>query len=207
MGKKILVFLMIYLCFFSFPPAQAAIKNQEIIRLHVIANSDSQKDQQLKLKVRDEILHQLNYLNKLTSFPDARKYIEKRLVDLKKEAQEVIVKNGFDYQVDVQLLISDFPTRKYGQKVIPAGEYLALKVIIGKGKGTNWWCVLYPPLCHGDWVKKEEGITRVEDNQDLPVFAGKDIVKKKEKKDFELGQILNLYKKLLKEIWAISKSP
>ena len=121
---------------------------QEVLRLHVIANSDSDEDQNLKLKVRDELLNE--WKKDYSSFAtkdEAEKAMRKDLALFEKTAKSVIEKNGFDYSVTARVEKSSFPTRTYGSITLPAGEYDALKVIIGEGKGKNWWCVMFPPLC------------------------------------------------------------
>ncbi|MBQ6998760.1 MAG: stage II sporulation protein R [Clostridia bacterium] len=127
-----------------------------LIRLHVIANSDSASDQQLKLAVRDAIIAEVG-----THFADnykkdeARAEIIAHMEDIRLIAQEVIVDWGLNYPVEISLGKSDFPTKTYGDVTLPAGTYDALKVIIGSGAGQNWWCVLFPPLCFVDAATAE----------------------------------------------------
>lgn len=129
------------------------IRNQ-IIRFHIRANSDSKEDQALKLKVRDKILKETQSLfEKSTSIDETRSIMKDNLGNIKSIAQEVLVEEGENYDVDVNFGIERFPTRKYGNIVFPAGEYETLVVEIGEGKGENWWCVMFPPLCFVDMVR------------------------------------------------------
>lgn len=124
----------------------------EIVRLHILANSDSAEDQALKLKVRDEILNSVN--KKSESSENNEKNIEELVKQNKnkflKIARDTIRKNGYDYDVCAVTGVFDFPARQYGNLYFPKGRYNALKIIIGSGKGHNWWCVMYPPLCFTD---------------------------------------------------------
>lgn len=123
------------------------IKN-EVFRLHVIANSDSEKDQSLKLSVRDAILKKSEEVfSSCRTKAEAQKAAQENLPLFLKTAKETIEKNGFDYSVGISLGKSRFPTKTYSSVTLPAGEYDALRVVIGNGKGKNWWCVMFPPLC------------------------------------------------------------
>lgn len=122
--------------------------SEKLIRLHVIANSDSDADQELKLKVRDEILE---YVSDLTeeckSIDNAKLLVSNNLDELENIASRVIAENGFDYTSHAELSEVYFPTRVYDTFSLPAGEYDALRIHLGRGEGKNWWCVLFPPLC------------------------------------------------------------
>ncbi len=123
----------------------------EVIRFHVIANSDSTEDQQLKLKVKDQLVKQLSPLLKTTpDIKDARAIILGQLENIKETAQEVILANGYHYSVHVSLENCYFPIKVYGAYTFPAGTYEALRVRIGEAEGQNWWCVMFPPLCFVD---------------------------------------------------------
>lgn len=119
-----------------------------VLRLHVLANSDSAADQALKLKVRDRLLEISNdmYLHAKTK-EEAVASTQGNLDILRQEAEKVIAANGCDYPVSVSLENFYFNTRTYGDITLPAGEYQALRVVIGEGEGHNWWCVMFPPLC------------------------------------------------------------
>ena len=128
----------------------AAIENYEgeLIRLHVVAESDSVEDQQLKLKVRDAVLKTAQKL--LEDCPDARiayARLTAGLNELEKAAAECAEAGGFMGSVRAETGVFAFPDRMYGNVLVPAGEYRALRVVIGRGEGHNWWCVLYPGLC------------------------------------------------------------
>lgn len=122
-----------------------------VIRLHVIANSDSEQDQALKLKVRDEILVQCGaFFSENKKIDTVRSDIVTNLDYIEQIAKKEIEKNGFDYDVDVSFGMSEFPRKEYGSVTLPAGEYQALRVKIGEASGKNWWCVMFPPLCFVD---------------------------------------------------------
>lgn len=121
---------------------------QNILRLHVIANSDTKKDQALKYQVRDELLKSGSFsISDAKSKTEAQKNITNELDSLRKTAQQKVYDSGFGYKVKVEVAESYFPTRQYDDITLPAGYYDALKVIIGEGKGQNWWCVMFPNLC------------------------------------------------------------
>lgn len=123
----------------------------QVIRLHVIANSDTKRDQALKLKVRDAIINSLqNSLNNTTSVRDARNQILSQIPAVEQKAQEMICREGFSYPVSVTLGNQYFPVKDYGDLRFPAGNYEALCVRIGAASGHNWWCVLFPSLCFVD---------------------------------------------------------
>ena len=123
----------------------------KLIRFHVIANSDSDKDQKLKLKVRDEVISYLQpKLENSNSIEESEKIIKNEYKTLENISKKVISKNGYNYIVKVGLEYSNFPAKQYSSVVLPAGKYKALRIIIGEGKGKNWWCVMFPPLCFID---------------------------------------------------------
>lgn len=125
-----------------------------IIRLHVIANSDSKEDQQLKLKVRDGILGEVkNCVQDATSVNQAENAILSQKDRIESSAEKIIKKEGHDYKVSISLKDRYFPVKSYGDLVFPAGTYNALCVEIGEAKGRNWWCVLFPSLCLVDETK------------------------------------------------------
>jgi len=169
----VLIISIIYMLGFH-SNSQEAYKNvkDEIIRLHVKANSDTEEDQALKLKVRDRILKETAPLfEKSQSIEETRAIVKENLENIKSIAEEVIREEGKDYEVKVNFGMTSFPTRKYGEIVLPAGEYEALLVTIGEGKGKNWWCVMFPPLCfvemtHGIAANKDEDLSIVNDDTD-----------------------------------------
>ena len=123
---------------------------EKVIRLHVLANSDSQADQTLKLQVRDKVLAQAaTLLTGQESAPEAAAILQDNLGLLAQTAAQEIDAQGYRYGVRVALEDTWFPTREYQDMALPAGTYQALRVVIGEGEGHNWWCVVYPSLCLG----------------------------------------------------------
>ena len=121
-----------------------------VIRLHVIANSDSEADQALKLAVRDRVLEQAEGLYPQdATLAEAQAALEGQLNTLAAAGREVVEAQGYDYPVAAQLTDCWFPTKEYEGFALPAGNYTALRVTIGEGRGQNWWCVAFPPLCLG----------------------------------------------------------
>ncbi len=121
---------------------------EKVLRLHVIANSDSVSDQSLKYAVRDELLKDGESIFSGSETADeAQGRISQNILFLKETAEEVIAKEGYDYTVNIDIGRTYFPTREYGKVTLPAGYYNAVRVIIGEGKGKNWWCVMFPPMC------------------------------------------------------------
>lgn len=124
---------------------------KEIIRLHVIANSDSDEDQQLKYQVKDALVQALKpYLNEAHDIEEAQDILKHKLPLIQEISSHVIEENGYKYMVTASLSPSYFPTRVYGGYTFPPGSYEALQVKIGDAQGKNWWCVMFPPLCFVD---------------------------------------------------------
>jgi stage II sporulation protein R len=122
--------------------------SDEILRLHVVANSDSQADQAVKLKVRDAVLQIVDDLTDGTdSKEEAQNAISGRLEDLETAANAVLKEEGFSERAVVTLTREEFPTREYETFTLPAGVYDSLRITIGSGEGRNWWCVVFPSLC------------------------------------------------------------
>lgn len=119
-----------------------------ILRLHVLANSDSKQDQALKLKVRDRVLQvSAGMLDGVKTRDAAEKAVSSRLGEIRQAAQDEVYRQGYRYPVRVEMTNMYFSTRQYGNITLPAGMYDALRVTVGSGKGHNWWCVLFPALC------------------------------------------------------------
>ena len=119
-----------------------------VLRLHVLANSDSEGDQALKLSVRDAILADTAHLfADCKSRDEASAVVSKNLPLLQMSAERAISEAGYSYPVRIELGEEEYPTKNYESACFPAGEYLSLRVLIGEGAGQNWWCVLFPPLC------------------------------------------------------------
>ncbi|NJD02642.1 MAG: stage II sporulation protein R [Ruminiclostridium sp.] len=122
-----------------------------LIRLHVIANSDSPADQELKRDVRDKVMEYMKLQLGASKNVDQTRIIIKENIDkLKAVIKDEIIRQGWDYDVRISLGSYPFPTKSYGDIALPAGNYEALRVVIGKGEGANWWCVIFPPLCFVD---------------------------------------------------------
>lgn len=122
-----------------------------LIRLHVVANSDSPEDQALKRDVRDLVIgYMKDKLNESKDIEQTRYIINRNIAAIETMARSEIARQGRNYDVKVNLGVYPFPTKVYGDVTLPAGEYQALRVVIGKGEGANWWCVLFPPLCFVD---------------------------------------------------------
>ena len=155
MQKRFTVFLLIFsllvvfsIPFSALPTAEDAEIYDKLIRLHVIANSDSDEDQELKLKVRDSILSSVaDSVGETHDFDSAKASLMASLDDLRNIAEETVRASGFDYRVTVTLTREYYPTRDYRGIRLPAGEYTSLRVMIGSASGHNWWCVLFPQLC------------------------------------------------------------
>jgi stage II sporulation protein R len=119
-----------------------------VIRLHVLANSDSEGDQALKLTVRDAVLEKTHtLLQNVDNRQQAQAILQAHLAELEAVAADALHRAGAEAPVSVTLGDEHYPTRQYEQLAFPAGEYLSLRVMIGEAKGQNWWCVLFPPLC------------------------------------------------------------
>ena len=121
-----------------------------VVRLHVLANSDSEEDQALKLKVRDAVLEVTTpLLADCTSQEEARALLESHMTDIQATAEAVIAAEGCTDPVSLLLDMEEYPARDYNSFCFPAGTYLSLRVCIGNAEGQNWWCCLFPPLCLG----------------------------------------------------------
>ncbi len=125
----------------------------EVLRFHVLANSDSEEDQNLKMEIKQEIL---DFMRK--ELPEAeglnatKRWVEENLTEIEFIAKEKVTQSGYTYPVNARIVSSYFPDKTYGDITFPAGNYEALRVEIGKANGQNWWCVLYPNLCFFDAV-------------------------------------------------------
>jgi stage II sporulation protein R len=145
---SILFFLYIFICAYSYVSAVSSNLSNSVFRLHVIANSDSEEDQNLKYIVRDSLIEYMNNLcENCTSKEEVIAISQEHISDFKNIAENTILENGFSYTVNVEIGNFEFPTKTYGDISFPAGYYDALKVEIGESKGQNWWCVMFPPLC------------------------------------------------------------
>ncbi len=130
--------------------------SDKLIRLHVIANSDSEADQALKLKVRDAVTGELEAMLKSAGSRDeAAETLRENLQLISRLCEDTIIREGYDYTVNVTLGVENYPTRVYDTFSLPAGEYQSLKITIGSGEGKNWWCVVFPPVCYTAATKED----------------------------------------------------
>ena len=154
-----LLFLSMGTIFSLYIPKQETAAEETVvipdqaIRLRILANSDSPKDQAVKREIRDEVNARISlWVKDLTSIGQARKVIKSKLPEIEQIAARVMEKEGIHQSVKVEYgKHVQFPTKLYGQYLYPAGEYEAILITLGEGKGANWWCVLYPPLCFLDF--------------------------------------------------------
>ena len=148
------VFLFIIYILISISSYSNAVSNNlsdSVLRLHVIANSNSDEDQALKYAVRDELIEYMNSIClNISTKEEAVNLVTQNLDSFQKIAEDVIKQNGFNYNVNLEVGNFDFPSKKYGDISLPAGFYDALKVKIGNASGKNWWCVMFPSLCFVD---------------------------------------------------------
>lgn len=162
---SLLLFLYTIICAISYVSAVSTDISDSVFRLHVIANSDSDEDQALKYKVRDNLLNYMNNICKdCTSKEEAINIVSEHQEEFKQVALETIKNEGYSYDVRIEIGNFEFPTKQYGDISLPAGFYDALKVEIGKAEGRNWWCVMFPSLC---FVDISSGIVPEESKEDL----------------------------------------
>lgn len=186
----------------------------KLVRLHVVANSDSIEDQELKRKVRDEVIKQISpKFENLKDITQAKQLIADNIALIENITAKVLSDNNKAYGAKVALGSFDFPTKSYGNLTLPAGSYQALKITLGDGKGQNWWCVMFPPLCfidiaHG--VLPEQTMDKLKDSlsddeyklltaakteQDVPIklkFKIVEIAKSMNMRMAKVGQMFNL---------------
>lgn len=137
----------------------------KLIRFHVIANSDTEEDQNLKLKVRDKVIEALSSkLSETKTVDEARNVLEDNIDFVNEVAKEVILDNNYSYNVITMLSKENFPDKVYGNYIFPQGNYEAFRIIIGNGEGHNWWCVMFPPLCFVDETKETVNSEELEKN-------------------------------------------
>ena len=168
------VFLTLIICIVATASFENDCKGirEEVLRLHVIANSDEDYDQELKLKVRDAVLSSGEEV-----FSGSEDIIsaESEIADKKDvilhSAIEAIRNLGYDYDVKIELARSYFPTRTYDNLTLPAGYYKAVRIIIGEGKGKNWWCIMFPPLCLPSATKKDEIISPFLSDEEMDIIT------------------------------------
>lgn len=147
----LLLSTLLMLLFLSNIQCTREIDTDSLIRIHVLASSNSDTDQQLKLKVKDDVIRYLQpALKQSDSLAESRRIILSSLPQIEQTALQTLQQNGCEDPVTLQYGHFDFPVKYYGSFSLPAGNYEALRILIGEGKGRNWWCVLFPPLCFTD---------------------------------------------------------
>lgn len=168
--RRVTLLILLFVAFFivtaySYATTVSNELSDNIFRLHILANSDSDEDQALKLKVRDAIIEYMKTLtNDLSDKQSAMAIANEHLDNFKQIAEQVIQENGYDYSVDLEIGNFYFPTKYYGNLSLPAGNYDALRIKIGKAEGQNWWCSLFPPLC---FVSVTSGVVDAEGEEYL----------------------------------------
>lgn len=146
-GMNLLLFLLLGMQYTKRSMIQQGIA-EKVLRFHVLANSDSEEDQKLKLAVRDAVGRELaGRLSGIEERDACEEVIQSELGAVTAIAEDVIAAEGYDYPVEAYLDEMEFPVKSYGDYTFPAGRYLALRVVIGEGAGHNWWCVMYPNMC------------------------------------------------------------
>ena len=165
--KKILITVVVFAISLWAVNTYAPIHGEEkiyesVVRLHVIANSDSEEDQALKLKVRDAVLEESKrILSGVSEKGRAEEVLQASVGEISECATRTVQENGFDYSCTVSLSKEKYPEKSYESICFPSGEYTSLQVKIGKGEGKNWWCVLFPQLCISASASAEEMFTEV----------------------------------------------
>ncbi|BDR63188.1 stage II sporulation protein R [Clostridium tetani] len=130
--------------------------NEKLIRFHVLANSDLEEDQKLKMEVKNSVLEYIYpKLSNSNNINESRRILMENTKGIENIAKDVISKKGYNYDLKLELTHDNFPIKTYGNITLPQGNYEAFRIIIGEGKGKNWWCVMFPPLCFVDVTKGE----------------------------------------------------
>lgn len=179
--------------------ASAGTVKEDVVRLHILANSNSEIDQAVKLEVRDALLKtNASILSDSVTKENAKEHFESSKDILFKTAKETLKENGFNYDVKITLQEEYFKTRSYGSLTFPAGRYTALKVVLGEGEGKNWWCVMFPPLC----VSAADGLETNENTADYLTESGEKIVNGGEKYIVKF-KILELYEEFRNKLGVL----
>lgn len=171
----LLLFLYVFISAQSYVTAVSTNLSNAVFRLHVIANSDTDEDQTLKLKVRDSLLKYMNEIcSNCSTKAEAISIATQYKNEFQKIAEQAITDNGYNYPVKINIDNFYFPTKNYGDISLPAGMYDALRVEIGEAKGQNWWCVMFPSLCFIDissGVVDDEAKENLEQNLEEESYA------------------------------------
>ncbi len=160
---------------YSVIPFQAECNqiSNEVFRLHILANSDSEEDQNLKLKVRDRLLKYTDEIfNSASSSQEAESLAKENLQKLEAIAQDEVYANGYDYEVKAEIVNMYFTTRYYDRYTMPSGMYDALRITIGSGEGHNWWCVMYPSICLSAAVDSDEKVDNTFSKEQQEIVKG-----------------------------------
>jgi stage II sporulation protein R len=170
----------------------AVIIPSDAIRLRILANSDREEDQRVKRLVRDHVNAEITkWVSALTSKQEAKQVIQEGLPELQQIAENVLIEENMNQSVKVEFGKVDFPTKLYGEFLYPAGEYEAILITLGEGKGANWWCVLFPPLCFLDFsngVAVSEGFDEKEEKKQEEEEKKKSLQVMKHGLDQKLGK-------------------
>ncbi len=176
-----LIFAYTSICAFSYAQTVSQELSDSVFRLHVIANSNSTEDQNLKYIVRDNLIKYMNNIcGNCSDKEEAIKLVNENIPNFQKIAEDTIKENGFNYPVSIEIGNFEFPTKTYGDISLPAGYYDALKVQIGEAKGQNWWCVMFPPLCFIDVTsgvvpdESKENLQENMSNEDYALISDND---------------------------------
>ena len=222
MKKQVIAYLLLLLIGaqllvqFGYMKADAkgpSVIPKEAVRLRILANSDSDKDQALKRKVRDEVKAQIDgWVADLTSFEEARKVIQSHVPEIEKTVANTLKKEGSkdSFQVKFSKNVK-FPTKVYGNFIYPAGEYEAVLITIGEGEGANWWCVLFPPMCFLDFssgtaVRKEEHVVKAESPEEGEVKEqDEEVVDVPEKKEGKVKETKVVKQEAVKKVTTSEK--
>ncbi|MBF7151804.1 stage II sporulation protein R [Bacillus albus] len=222
MKKQVIAYLLLLLIGaqllvqFGYMKADAkgpSVIPKEAVRLRILANSDSDKDQALKRKVRDEVKAQIDgWVADLTSFEEARKVIQSHIPEIEKTVANTLKKEGSkdSFQVKFSKNVK-FPTKVYGNFIYPAGEYEAVLITIGEGEGANWWCVLFPPMCFLDFssgtaVRKEEHVVKAESPEEEQVKSlDEEVVNAEEEKEDEVKEKKVVKQEVVKKVTTSEK--
>ncbi|MGL5414194.1 MAG: stage II sporulation protein R [Clostridium sp.] len=155
----------------------------KLIRFHVLANSDSNEDQELKMKVKNEVIKYMDTILKKSKSLDMTRALlkenESKIIDI---AEGIIKEEGYEYSVKIEFKKENFPEKIYGNIILPQGEYEAFRILIGDYKGENWWCVMFPPLCFTDVTKGE--ISYEETEEKMRESLGEGIAYEEEKVEY-----------------------
>ncbi|PEB59244.1 stage II sporulation protein R [Bacillus cereus] len=222
MKKQVIAYLLILLIGaqllvqFGYMKADAkgpSVIPKEAVRLRILANSDSDKDQALKRKVRDEVKAQIDgWVADLTSFEEARKVIQNHIPEIEKTVENTLKREGSKESFQVKFSKNvKFPTKVYGNFIYPAGEYEAVLITIGEGEGANWWCVLFPPMCFLDFssgtaVRKEEHVVKAESPEEEQVKQlDEEVVDTEEKKVDKVKEKKVVKQEVVKKVTASEK--